>query len=123
MRLKSFFLISTVVLDVAFFPFSCSNDRKANKFVIFSYGFIEADTSCNYSRFIYELPKDNIIEFPTEDIATTCDGYEIDFWYMVYDEEKKPITFPYTYTEDDIVPYFEGIRSSVVFIASWKAVE
>lgn len=121
MKLSTLFAFVGVIFDVAVFPFSCGGNSRKNCYV-FDARIIDEEKKIYSDIVVHGNLKKNFINLP-ENIITEQDDYFIDFWYLLYDEEKKEITFPYTYTDEDKVSYYTGYRSCVVFVAQWKLKE
>lgn len=126
---KTFFAFFFIILDVAVFPFSCSNRKNEYAFVI---SISDKEHSVNYhERFFDDIPKNRTIEFPESWNYTLVEGYELVGWY-IYDPsfaskeeqetEKVFVEFPYQIQDEDRIGYFEGHRNCVVFMAEWKYV-
>ncbi len=117
--MKVYLFIAFVVLDVAVFPFSCSNSSKESYYIFDSHS-SELSIANEKSVVIEKLPKNHIISYPYgEELLKDATGeYYVNYWFL--SNSDTPVDFPYYYKEEDIIRYHIGYRNCVVFLAHWE---
>ena len=115
MKLSTLLFTAIISLDVAVFPFSCSSSK--SNYGIFDAHIVDEENEV-YSNIFYTV-KMHSSKISEPYIESDLDDYYISYWYLLGDETQTPVVFPYTFNDDDKVPYYCGYRSSVVFIAKW----
>lgn len=118
--MKTYFALGAILFDVAIFPFGCSPKRHlVENYVIFDSIYQIEDIMIG-DVVSARLPESHKIVLEDYSLTYEISNYQITYWSLLQDD--KVISFPYTYSEEDLVPYYQGYRNSLVFVAHWEKI-
>lgn len=118
---KTIAMVFFIILDVIFFPFSCTENKNKNQCIfIVEVNNVELEISF-YEQECYKIPEDSVATVPENFVNFEKEGYHIVGW-LIYEHSKEPedmkeVTLPYNITEEDYLNYFRGHKDCVVFMA------